>query len=410
MVIFVLSLLIVCCSGNENLERFQSGDLRLLEILNSNENVHRFRPVEFDDNGKSKPVEVDVNIYLRSISHVSEVNMEYQLQITYRQTWKDSRLAWGNLTDEYHHPYIILNSDQKIWIPDTFFQNEKNAHRHNIDKPNIMIRVHHDGSVLYSVRLTMTLSCPMNFKYYPMDVQQCELRFASYAYTTNDIIYKWKQNEPVQVKPGLLNSLPQFKVTNYSTDECNSITSTGIYSCLTLGLELNREFGFFLLHLFIPSMALVAVSWVSFFIDPTSVPGRVTLGVTVLLTFHALSSGVNSILPPVSYVKAIDVWIFGCATFILASLIEFAIVTYLYTNQLSAKNKRKSSEHQQLLKDNGNNEKMHVSSNQIPVIDYIRNAIRRDARVVDRASRVMFPLLFTIFNIIYWLVYTTEQF
>uniref|UniRef100_A0AC34GVQ0 Glutamate-gated chloride channel n=1 Tax=Panagrolaimus sp. ES5 TaxID=591445 RepID=A0AC34GVQ0_9BILA len=389
MVIFVLSLLIVSCFGDDNLERFQSGDLRLLKILNSNENIHRFRPVEFEENGKAKPAKVDVNIYLRSISHVSEVNMEYQLQITYRQTWKDSRLAWGNLTDE-KQPYVILNSDQKIWIPDTFFQNEKNAHRHNIDKPNIMVRVHHDGFVLYSVRLTMTLSCPMNFEYYPMDVQECELRFASYAYTTDDIIYKWKNNNPVQIKTGLLNSLPQFKVTNYSTHECSSSTSTGTYSCLNLRLELNREFGFFLLHLFIPSMALVAVSWVSFFIDPTSVPGRVTLGVTVLLTFHALSSGVNSILPPVSYVKAIDVWIFGCATFILASLIEFAIVTYLYTNQL-AKRKPSSPEHQQLLRDNGVDQKIHVSSNRIPIVDHARNAIQKDARVVDRASSKFNP-------------------
>jgi anionic glutamate receptor len=408
-VIFILSLLFLGCRGNENLDHFKNGDLSLQQIINSNKNLHRFRPVEFDDNGKAKPVKVEVNVYLRSISHIHEVNMEYQLQFTYRQTWKDSRLAWGNGTKDYYPSYAILNYDQKIWMPDTFFQNEKNAHRHNIDKPNVMIRIHHDGLVLYSVRLTMTLSCPMNFKYYPMDVQQCELRLASYAYTREDIDYHWKLFEPIQIKAGLVDSLPQFKVTNLSTAMCDSTTSTGHYACLILGLELRREFGFFLLHLFLPSMALVLLSWVSFFIEPTSVPGRVTLGVTVLLTFHNLSSGVNSILPPVSYIKAIDVWIFGCEFFILASLIEFAIVTCTYTNQL-AENKE-SSEHQQLLKQNENGPKLYVSvNNKIPIFNNIRNQIRKDARVVDRVSRYAFPFAFIIFNIIYWLTYTAEKF
>ena len=45
------------------------------------------------------------------------------------------------------------------------------------------------------------------------------------------------------------------------------------------------------------------VSWVSFWIDPNAVPGRVTLGVTTLLTLTTLASGVRQSLPPVSYIK-----------------------------------------------------------------------------------------------------------
>jgi anionic glutamate receptor len=37
-------------------------------------------------------------------------------------------------------------------MPDTFFVNEKQARKHDIDKPNVLIRIHKDGSILYSVR------------------------------------------------------------------------------------------------------------------------------------------------------------------------------------------------------------------------------------------------------------------
>uniref|UniRef100_A0A0R3S710 Ig-like domain-containing protein n=1 Tax=Elaeophora elaphi TaxID=1147741 RepID=A0A0R3S710_9BILA len=198
-----------------------------------------------------------------------------------------------------------------------------------IDKPNVLIRVHKDGTILYSVRISLVLSCPMHLQYYPMDIQTCLIDLASYAYTTDDIEYVWESKDPVQLKEGLHSSLPSFQLSNVTTTFCTSKTNTGTYSCLRTVLELRRQFSYYLLQLYVPSSMLVMVSWVSFWLDRTAIPARVTLGVTTLLTMTTQASGINAKLPPVSYTKAIDVWIGACLTFIFGALLEFAWVTYM---------------------------------------------------------------------------------
>uniref|UniRef100_A0A1I8B0W2 Ig-like domain-containing protein n=1 Tax=Meloidogyne hapla TaxID=6305 RepID=A0A1I8B0W2_MELHA len=219
---------------------------------------------------------------IRSISKIDDVNMEYSTQLTFREEWVDGRLAYG-LPNDQKPDHIILTAGQQIWMPDTFFQNEKQARKHEIDKPNVLIRIHKDGRILYSVRISLVLSCPMFLQNYPMDVQTCLIDMASYAYTDTDIEYLWKETDPVQLKPGLESSLPSFQLTNFSTGYCTSKTNTGTYSCLRTVLILRRQFSYYLLQLYIPSSMLVIVSWVSFWLDRTAVPARVTLGVTTLV-------------------------------------------------------------------------------------------------------------------------------
>ncbi|KAK6034854.1 hypothetical protein COOONC_27643, partial [Cooperia oncophora] len=60
---------------------------------------------------------------------------------------------------------------------------------------------------------------------------------------------------------------------------------------------------YYLIQLYIPCIMLVVVSWVSFWLDKDAVPARVSLGVTTLLTMTTQASGINSKLPPVSYIK-----------------------------------------------------------------------------------------------------------
>jgi len=88
----------------------------------------------------------------------------------------------------------------------------------------------------------------------------------------------------------------------------------------------SRNIGFFLIQFYIPSVLLVILSWISFWISVDAVVARVNIGLLTVLTLTTQSTGSTGQLPRSSYIKAIDVWMSSCLVFAFASLIEFALV------------------------------------------------------------------------------------
>ena len=70
---------------------------------------------------------------------------------------------------------------------------------------------------------------------------------------------------------------------------------TGNYSCLLAELHLKRSLGFHMVQSYLPTILIVVISWVSFWMDVDSVAGRTTLGVTTLLTVSSKASGTSFI-------------------------------------------------------------------------------------------------------------------
>lgn len=71
-----------------------------------------------------------------------------------------------------------------------------------------------------------------------------------------------------------------------------------------------------------------------FRIDPNSVPGRVGLSVTALLTLSTHAIGIHYQLPPVSYAKAQDVWFGVCIFFLFSSLVRNVLTVCIWRNQI----------------------------------------------------------------------------
>ncbi|KAM6921066.1 gamma-aminobutyric acid receptor subunit beta-3 isoform 4-T4 [Xenentodon cancila] len=272
------------------------------------------------------PVAVGMSIDVASIDMVSEVNMDYTLTMYFQQYWRDKRLAYVGIP-------LNLTLDNRVadqlWVPDTYFLNDKKSFVHGVTVKNRMIRLHPDGTVLYGLRITTTAACMMDLRRYPLDEQNCTLEIESYGYTTDDIEFYWKGGD-IAVTGVTRIELPQFSIVDYKLVSRNVVFSTGAYPRLSLSFKLKRNIGYFILQTYMPSILITILSWVSFWINYDASAARVALGITTVLTMTTINTHLRETLPKIPYVKAIDMYLMGCFVFVFLALLEYAFVNYIF--------------------------------------------------------------------------------
>ncbi|XP_051472715.1 gamma-aminobutyric acid receptor subunit beta-1 isoform X2 [Apus apus] len=251
---------------------------------------------------------------------------DYTLTMYFQQSWRDKRLSYSGIP-------LNLTLDNRVadqlWVPDTYFLNDKKSFVHGVTVKNQMIRLHPDGTVLYGLRITTTAACMMDLRRYPLDEQNCTLEIESYGYTTDDIEFYWNGGESAVT--GVNNiELPQFSIVDYKMVSKRVEFTTGAYPRLSLSFRLKRNIGYFILQTYMPSTLITILSWVSFWINYDASAARVALGITTVLTMTTISTHLRETLPKIPYVKAIDIYLIGCFVFVFLALLEYAFVNYIF--------------------------------------------------------------------------------
>ncbi|XP_056413378.1 gamma-aminobutyric acid receptor subunit beta-1 [Hyla sarda] len=464
IVSFPVLIAMVCCAQSVNEPSNMSYVKETVDRLLKGYDI-RLRP---DFGGP--PVDVGMRIAVASIDMVSEVNMDYTLTMYFQQSWRDKRLSYSGIP-------LNLTLDNRVadqlWVPDTYFLNDKRSFVHGVTVKNRMIRLHPDGTVLYGLRITTTAACMMDLRRYPLDEQNCTLEIESYGYTTDDIEFYWNGGDKAITGVEKIE-LPQFSIVEYKMVSKKVVFSTGSYPRLSLSFRLKRNIGYFILQTYMPSTLITILSWVSFWINYDASAARVALGITTVLTMTTISTHLRETLPKIPYVKAIDIYLMGCFVFVFLALLEYAFVNYIFFGkgpQLQKKAAEKAEK--------ASNEKNKLEMNKVQVDSHgnillttleIRNEVsgtevltstidpratmfsydsasiqyrkpmanrdmysrstldrhivhkkghlRRsasqirikipdltDVNGIDRWSRMIFPVAFTFFNVVYWLYY-----
>merc|ERR1719411_884844 len=105
--------------------------------------------------------------------------------------------------------------------------------------------------------------------------------------------------------------------------------AAGEFPGVIMTIVLRRKIQYHLLQTYLPSGLFVIVAWLSLFLPPESIPGRVTMAMTTLLTLAAMFGAVRQSTPRVSYVSALDIWMCTCIIFVFFALLEYVVVLCL---------------------------------------------------------------------------------
>jgi hypothetical protein len=201
----------------------------------------------------------------------------------------------------------------------------------------VIISIQPDGTVFISTRLQVSLYCSMDFRKFPFDQQNCKSTIGSWIQNSSEVKLHWEAEEPFSIGSGKILSEYSIVHTNLEETELDASSPglqygnlVGNYSSLVFTIMLNRSIGYYLLDYYFPSILIVAISWVSFWLQADQTSPRAMLGTTAMLAFITLSSTQTRTLAKVSYIKASEIWFVGCSLFIFFSLVEFAFVNLLW--------------------------------------------------------------------------------
>ena len=325
-------------------------------------------------------VTVTVNMYIRNLDEVNDNLGSYRAQITFREEWNDPRLSYSG---KAYNEFIPITDSSLIWTPDLFFSNALEGSVHKTLASNQMIRVYPNGNVLFSSRLTLKLKCPLVAPSFPFDRNNCSIKIASYAYTTDDLVLVWKSENPVQVGSKL--DVPGFRLSPFETTTGTSKTNTGAYGYLEASFRMCRDPNYYYIMVYIPCCMLVIVSYLAFWVKDKYTKYLIALAAlfvsAVMISFVNISS-----MPRTSYTKAIDVWTGISLTFTFATL----VILVVFDNLIHDKTEGETGE----CLINGK------------AGEPTSSGTRRQCNTsnAEKMARLFYPIAFAVFLIFYFLI------
>ncbi|VIO99730.1 Hypothetical glycine receptor like protein T20B12.9 in chromosome III, putative [Brugia malayi] len=445
-------------------------DKKIIEILLKRYKTHK-TPSE-------EGVTVWIEVWVQEVNSVNEMTSDFDMDIYVTELWIDKALRYDDMNPCKYNLSLSNEILDQIWKPNTVFINSKSANIHRSPFTNLFLMIYPNGTVWANYRVQVKGPCQMDFTSFPMDEQTCLLTFESFSYNNQEVDMRWiNTKEPlILLKDEIL--LPDFVLSNYNTSIALVSYPAGIWNELTMTFTFTRRYGWYIFQAYVPTYLTIFISWISFCLSVKMIPARTMLGVNSLLalTFHF--GNIMRNLPRVSYVKAFDVWMLSCLSFVFCSLLELAIIgsinarSEITTVKKPLKKRYRSSSihgsckhspitcHKEIennitirsispidpwintrtllpsesriinrsiiggdatsaIRSNQKEETLLLDSNDIRTsrneqlrkvhLSFRKYASSWTADRIDRISIILFPSLFTIFNIVYWSYYLSRS-
>ncbi|KAI6203936.1 Cation transporter family protein [Aphelenchoides besseyi] len=372
------------------------------------------------------PIPVKVEVTVQDISELSVLSNSFTADLWFSAIWQDRRLAFQHLDPCRKNLSFDDTFEKHIWDPNVAFVNTKASRIHESPKKNVLLMLLANGTVWLNYRVRIEAPCDFELSDFPMDKVTCSWSLESYSYNTATVTVDWMSEAVTLITKDFSASdyifvgLKNYKHTEYY--------KAGEWYRLTVEIEFKRRYWFYLLQIYVPSYIYVLISFITFVIELKALPARVILTVNTLMSLCLQFGNVISSLPPVSYVKSVDYFMFTCIAFIFASTVELAFIAYQEKKMILRRLKFDWSWDALRIfgcvysdRDPYETQSYYGAPEEVSVEEVMelqrhfrrkpsarRRRSRNRAEFLDRGSRIdkisfiLFPSAFLLFNIVYW--------
>ncbi|XP_071514430.1 uncharacterized protein [Panulirus ornatus] len=328
---------------------------------------------------------------------VETESMKMTLSFVFAMIWSDERLNYQNLKVKESENEVPLSIVRSLWTPLVRFMNTDGNHHTEVDhfttthvkrvcdpvgmneSAPAEVEVYGGDCNTLNIkrRYNLNFMCNFDLLLYPFDEQFCNahVRIISASKTFLKFHPKLSTAEYTG-NPSLL----EYEVGGVSLRHDDS----GAFSEAYVKVPLTRLYGYAMLNIFLPSILLLVISYVTLFFSKEVFETRMMASLTNLLVMATLFTQTSASLPKTSYFKMVDVWLLMCIALIFLVVILHALIDY----------------NLRLLDLPGENQLFRVR----PMGQKIsppKNARKVTVERLVLASRIILPVVFVIFTVCY---------
>ncbi|KAG7169454.1 Gamma-aminobutyric acid receptor subunit beta-1-like 2 [Homarus americanus] len=301
--------------------RDQSDELDC-ELILFPKDYHQHLPPRVPGKEDSK-LPVVIKVIVKSID-VQTVEMAMKLSYEIEMSWYDNRLQYYNLksNDSLNSPR--LDTMMKLWSPlvkllntDTIDQSllafDATTLVKRLTKPlwrdegaagEVDIYSGEENPLSVSRKYSTKYACQFDLTLYPFDSQHCDIHL---QIVSGQVSFLDVHPDSVVVYLGS-QVLNEYKIGDVKV----LLEKEYMPGEARVRVPMTRLYGNSILTIYIPSLILMIISYLTLFFRTSIFDVRVMVALTALLVLATLFAQASSSLPKTSYFKMVDIWLLFC--------------------------------------------------------------------------------------------------
>ncbi|XP_030250914.1 neuronal acetylcholine receptor subunit alpha-7-like isoform X2 [Sparus aurata] len=250
-----------------------------------------YNPMERPVANDSQTLTVQFSFTLIQVMDVDEKNQIITTN-AWLQMWYDHYLQWNQ--SEYPGVKNLRFTPDQVWTPDILLYNSAHDKFDATFKTNVL--VNSSGFCEYLPPGIFISTCNVDVRWFPFDIQRCELKFGSWTFDGWLLDIQMKEADVSGYMPNGEWDLLEVPGGRHEVfyDCCAEP-----YPDVTFVVTLRRRTLFYALNLLIPCVLLSSMTLLVFLL-PANSGEKISLGITVLLSLTVFMLMVAEIMPATS--------------------------------------------------------------------------------------------------------------
>lgn len=309
------------------------------------------------------PILVTSNITILSFPKINTLDLSYTVDFILLLKWADPRLQFENLRDVSELNSLSSQLIESIWTPTLSFPNARQAEGTVVDTGSISKVVKKgfpipdqfdraveatvyrgiDSPIIMEREYYVEFNCDYELSMYPFDTQICKMEFEVNGIPDKYLLMSAEIPEDCDSCFGAVYLGNRVLVEYIVGDTVmeSVVNQTRGYGKVILNVVFKRRWIYHLVTIFVQSVALLIVAYMTFYFKLSNFSDRVMIAITIINVVATVQSSIGTLVPKTSYLKMIDYWLlysFNINIIIMAShvLLDAAIprdsLTGLATN------------------------------------------------------------------------------